>query len=154
MSEEKQSSAVPLERLIATQGFVLLTPQGNSMWPMIRYGLDSVKIVPKPHGRLSRYDIPVYRRDTGKVVFHRILKVKEDGYLICGDNQSRMEFVREDQILGVMEQYYRKDAVRSPKAFWYRFYLHTYCALPLWMRKWVLRVWHLPLRLRRKKKDC
>ncbi len=149
--QEKQMP-IPLEDLVAQQGFVLLTPQGDSMWPMIRYGIDSVKIVPKPQQRLSRYDIPVYRRDTGKVVFHRVLKVKEDGYLICGDNQSHYEFVRDDQILGVMETYYRGDTERSVRAFRYRFYLHTYCALPFWLRRWVLRVMKLPKRLFEKKK--
>ncbi len=143
--DAQNRQTAPIEDLIA-KGYLLLTPHGISMWPMIRFGKDSVQIEPVS-GRLCRFDVPVYRRASGQVVFHRILKVVDGGYLICGDNQSVLEFVRDDQILGVMRAYYRREKRIELTAKRYRFYLRTYCSAPLWMRKVFLFFVHLPRRV-------
>jgi hypothetical protein len=149
MSQEREQNTpeMRIEELIA-KGYLLLTPQGSSMWPMIRYGRDSVQVAPKTQ-RLQRFDVPVYRRKSGQVVFHRILKAVEGGYLICGDNQSVKEFVREEQILGVMTAYYRGEKRIELTARRYRFYVHTYCAMPLLLRRIFLFFAHLPRRVGR-----
>ncbi len=144
---EQNTPETRIEELIS-KGYLLLTPQGSSMWPMIRFGRDSVQVEPKTK-RLQRFDVPVYRRKSGQVVFHRILEAVEGGYLICGDNQSFKEFVREEQILGVMTAYYRGEKRVELTARRYRFYLHTYCAMPLVLRRVFLFFAHLPRRTAR-----
>ena len=59
------------------------TTVGDSMEPMLRNRRDTIIIEPV-HGRLKRYDLPLYRRPDGKYVLHRILHVKKEGYIICG----------------------------------------------------------------------
>ena len=46
---------------------------GDSMEPMLRNRKDTIIIEPV-HGRLKRYDLPLYRRPDGKYVLHRILQ--------------------------------------------------------------------------------
>ena len=54
------------------------TTVGDSMEPMLRNRKDTIIIEPV-HGRLKRYDLPLYRRPDGKYVLHRILHVKKNG---------------------------------------------------------------------------
>ena len=60
-------------------GRLIYTNVGDSMLPLIRQGRDLL-IIEKPHGRLKKYDIPLYRRDSGQYVLHRILKVRRNDY--------------------------------------------------------------------------
>lgn len=81
---------------------VTLLPRGTSMLPLIRQGMDEVvlKSVDRP---LKKYDIPFYKRKNGQFVLHRIIDVKKDGYVLCGDNQLDYEYnVTDDMIIGVV----------------------------------------------------
>lgn len=81
---------------------------GNSMWPFIHDG-DEVSIRSRRAGeKLHRYDIVLYRRDNGMKVLHRIIRIREDGYYMAGDNQVETEGpVPEESIIGVLEGFYR-----------------------------------------------
>ena len=100
---------VPLMAETLAQGHsVRFSPKGVSMLPMLRQGLDSVVLSPAP-GILRKYDIPLYRRDNGQYVLHRIIAVG-DTYTCMGDNQFRPEpGVRDDQIIGMVTAFYRGD---------------------------------------------
>lgn len=65
------------EEEIAHNGFLLYRNVGDSMLPLIRQGKDLLLIARKPQGRLNKYDVPLYRRDSGQYVLHRILKVRK-----------------------------------------------------------------------------
>ena len=100
---------VPLMAETLAQGHsVRFSPKGTSMLPMLRQGRDSVVLSPAPE-RLCKYDIPLYRRDNGQYVLHRIIDVGET-YTCMGDNQFRPEpGIRPDQIIGVVTAFYRDD---------------------------------------------
>lgn len=79
-----------------------ISPNGGSMLPLIVQGRDSVYIK-SPVGRLKKYDIAFYKRDNGKFVLHRVVKVKKDSYVMCGDNQLILEEgVKDRHIIGVV----------------------------------------------------
>ena len=81
---------------------VTIQPRGTSMLPLIRQGRDEV-ILKKPSGRLKKYDIPFYKRESGQFVLHRIVKVRKNDYVICGDNQTDYEYnITDDMILAVV----------------------------------------------------
>ncbi len=40
---------------------------------------------------LKKYDIPLYKHDNRQYAVHRVLKVRESDYVLCGDNQSAKE---------------------------------------------------------------
>jgi signal peptidase I len=70
------------EDVIERDGKLVYTNVGDSMRPLIRQGKDLI-IIEKQQGRLKKYDVPLYKRDSGQYVLHRILKVRENDYVIC-----------------------------------------------------------------------
>ena len=100
--------------IINKNDFFIATPVGTSMLPMIRERIDTVKLV-KVARNLKKYDVILYERPGNVYVLHRIIKViKKKGeikYICCGDNQVFLEkYVENDQIIGVMEGYFRGES--------------------------------------------
>lgn len=93
------------ERLSEGQN-IKFSPRGISMLPMLRQGIDCVVLSPiqKP---LKKYDIPLYQRDDGRYILHRIVAVDET-YTCRGDNQYEYEYgVRPDQMIAVVTSFTR-----------------------------------------------
>lgn len=114
--------AMPLirERLALGQS-VKFGPKGTSMLPMLRQGIDSVVLSPLPE-KLKKYDLPLYQRDNGQYVLHRILKAGEV-YTCIGDNQFEYEpGVRQDQMIAIATGFYRGDKLCSVDALSHRLY--------------------------------
>ena len=104
----RMDDLVPLfrERLEAGQK-VRFSPRGISMLPMLRQGRDCVILSPVPE-KLKKYDLPLYRRDDGKYVLHRVVKVDET-YTCIGDNQFVYEpGLRHDQMIAVVSALCRR----------------------------------------------
>lgn len=99
---------ITIEEAMVKNGFHLSTIVGDSMMPLLRNRRDTVKIVPVT-GKLKKYDLPLYKRPSGKYVLHRIVKVKKDHYVICGDNRVWREKVPFDWIIGLTETIYRDE---------------------------------------------
>lgn len=96
-------------------------PKGVSMMPMLRQGIDSVVLSPLPE-KLRKYDIPLYQRDDGHYVLHRIVKVGETVTCI-GDNQFLLERgLRREQMIGIVTAFYRGEKRHSVTEFGYRLY--------------------------------
>ena len=95
-----------IEEQLALSGEVMVCTSGISMLPMLRNRRDMV-VITKVKRPLERHDVPLYRLDSGKLVLHRILKVTDGGYIIRGDNLYFNEFVKDEQIIGVLKAFYR-----------------------------------------------
>ncbi len=80
--------------------------KGTSMLPMLDEDKDAVELV-EAKGRLQKYDLPLYRRRNGQLVLHRIIAVKKNHYLICGDNSTAIERVPMDRIVAVASGFYK-----------------------------------------------
>ena len=124
------------------------TTVGDSMEPMLRNRKDTIIIEPV-HGRLKRYDLPLYRRPDGKYVLHRILHVKKNGYVICGDNRWWKENVPDEWIVGVVTEFYRREEHIYITDRKYRQYVHLWCDF-FWIRVLILRVKHILQRIKKK----
>ena len=113
---------MPLIREILNSGkSVRILPRGISMLPMLRQGIDSVVISPLPQ-TLKKYDLPLYQRDDGKYILHRIVAVGETCTCI-GDNQFVPEpGVRRDQMIALVTGFYRGEKFHSVTEPGYRFY--------------------------------
>ena len=99
------------------------------MLPMLRQGIDCVVLSPiqKP---LKKYDIPLYRRDDGRYILHRIVAVG-DTYTCRGDNQYEYEYgVRQNQMIAVVTSFTRGEKEISVTNFLYR----CYCVLWHYLR--------------------
>ena len=104
--ESRNKKEMHIEDVIRKNGVYVSTTAGVSMYPMLRNRRDTIMIKPVT-GRLEKYDVPLYRR--GKdYVLHRIVAVKPEGYVICGDNCMRKEYnITDQQIIGVLRGFYR-----------------------------------------------
>lgn len=100
-------------------------PKGVSMLPMIRQGIDRVQLSPLPE-KLSKYDLPLYKRDNGQYVLHRIVGVGET-YTCIGDNQIDLEpGVRHDQMIALVTMFTRDNKEISVNNLSYKIYCR-YC---------------------------
>ena len=137
------------EEILARDGQLVYTNVGDSMLPLIRQGRDLLVIKPKV-GRLMKYDIPLYKRDSGQYVLHRVLKVRPDDYVICGDNRWSREYgITDRHIVGVLTALIR-NGKEIPMTDWrLRMYAHLWCDLfPL--RAGILRCLSVMKRVRRR----
>ena len=120
--QASMEALVPLfqERLEAGQQ-VRFSPMGISMLPMLREGRDSVVLSPAPE-RLRKYDLPLYRRDNGAYVLHRVTEAGNT-YTCIGDNQFTTESgVRRDQIIAVVTGFRRNGRDHTVTEPGYRLY--------------------------------
>lgn len=108
------------ERLAAGQS-VCFSPKGISMLPMLRQGVDTVTLSPIT-APLKKYDLPLYQRDSGKYVLHRIVGVG-DTLTCAGDNQVVLERgLRQEQMIGVVTAFTRGGKTHTVDERGYRLY--------------------------------
>ena len=120
---------------------VKFAPRGTSMLPMLRQGIDSVVLSPLPE-KLKKFDLPLYQRDNGQYVLHRIVKAGET-YTCMGDNQFVPEYgLRHEQMIGLVTAFCRDKKEISVTTFTHR----VYCRLWHYSRP-VRQLWRLGLGL-------
>ena len=96
-------------------------PGGISMMPTIRPQRDIVIVGPLPE-QLKKYDLPLYRRDNGAFVLHRIVKTGET-YTCVGDGQFQYEpGIRRDQMVAIVTAIIRDGKEISVRSPLYRLY--------------------------------
>lgn len=139
------------EEELRQNGYLLYRNVGDSMMPLIRQGRDLVLIERRPEGRLKKYEVPLYRRDSGQYVLHRILQVRKDDYVLCGDNRWQRETgITDRHIIGVLTAVIRDGKKLPVTDKRYRAYVHLWCDLfPI--RAAVLWCRDLPGRVKRKR---
>lgn len=127
---QKTSKAVPMEEmspllaeLINSGADVTITVTGNSMKPMLCHLRDTVLLTKCNPASLKKGDIPLYRRESGSYILHRILKVNEGSYDIAGDHQYILERdVKKTQVLCVVKGFTRNGKYHSVDEVGYRVY--------------------------------
>lgn len=132
------------EEELKEKGVLVYTNVGTSMRPLIRQGKDVMIIssLDKLGRNLKKMDVPLYKRESGQYVLHRIIKVTKDGYVIRGDNTYSNEYgVTDHQIIGVLTGVIRNGKEISVNSFGYKvysyFWLYTYYIrkVVVWMKR-------------------
>ena len=93
------------EELLSRDGKLVYKTKGVSMLPMLRQNRDLV-VIGVPASRLGKYDVALYKRGADYVL-HRVVGVRENGYLIRGDNTYILEHVPEGAVIGVLRSFVR-----------------------------------------------
>lgn len=127
-------------------GRLVYTNKGVSMMPLLRQDKDLMIIEKKVEGQLKQYDAVLFIRDNGQYVVHRILKVREKDYWIVGDNCFTGEYIREDQIIGVLTGVVRNGKTITNTDRLYRLYVWLWCRFYR-VRFFLLRSKHLVRRV-------
>lgn len=129
-----------LEAELRQKGEIVYTNTGDSMYPLIRPVGDIIVVKRKTSG-FKRYDIPLYKRNNGKYVLHRILKVNKNGtYVTCGDNRYTKEYgLTDENMLGILHSVVRDGKEIKMTDVKYRIYSRLWCDF-FFLRKIVLLV--------------
>lgn len=108
---------------------------GTSMIPLLITN-DKVTIVKTKS--VKKNDIILYQRKDGTYVLHRILKIKNDVFYLCGDNQAKLEYpIYLEDIIGKVISYKKLDNLNNEynlKNFKYKLYVW------IWSNRFIRRV--------------
>ena len=115
---------------------------GNSMLPLWRDRHNNVVLTACDPESLKKGDIPLYKRDNGQYVLHRIIKVNEQTFDLLGDAQWAKELgLSKSNVIAVTKGYYtEKGKYVSCDSARHKFYSATWSAL-LPLRRWILAIY-------------
>ena len=129
MNQPGSSAVSNFEETVSRDGRLVYSNVGDSMYPLIREGRDLI-IVEAADGPLRRFDVPLYRRDNGKVVLHRIISARKGEYVLCGDNRWQVERgITDRHIIGILTAVVRDGNTISVQDKRYRLYVYIWCGL-------------------------
>ena len=99
-----------IEDVLNGGGVVALTISGVSMYPMLKNRRDCV-VIGKYVGGASKYDVLLYRDPRKRLVLHRLIKnEKTNGcFVIRGDNCVSKEYIPEENVIGILSEFTRKE---------------------------------------------
>ncbi|MBE7092950.1 MAG: hypothetical protein E7365_07225 [Clostridiales bacterium] len=110
-----------IEEMLSVEGVYIATTVGLSMFPLLRNRKDNAVIISKPK-QLKKYDVPLYRRGDDYVL-HRIIDIKENKYIIRGDNCEFSETdIKDENIIGILDGVYRGNLYISVNNLLYKIY--------------------------------
>ncbi len=104
-----------------------VAPKGRSMLPLMREGKTQVIVEPVSR-ELTVGEMPLYEREDGFYILHRVVGVDEDYYYIRGDNCVTLETVPKKDVLGVVTELRRNGHTIRPTDWHYRLYVRLLMA--------------------------
>ncbi len=137
------------EEYLEKNGSMTYSNVGTSMMPLLKQGRDLFTVTKKDSERCRKYDVVLYRRPPDKYVLHRVVKVRENDYVILGDNCINKEYgITDDDILGVMTSFVHKGKQHTVNDMTYRIYSHLWVDLSFFRVK----LKKLRMKMKRRKK--
>lgn len=137
------------EEQLKKTGTLVYYNVGDSMMPLLKENRD-LMVLSVPNRPIRKYDAILYKRDSGQYVMHRVIEIREDGYVLCGDNRYCKEFgVKDEQVLAILTSVLRKGKTVSVDSTQYKIYVHLWCDLFI-IRAAILRIKYIFLRYVRK----
>lgn len=120
------------ESELEQSGKLIFTVNGVSMRPLFHARTDAILVKKCVPNELKNLDIVLFKRFGPKgeqYVLHRIVDKTPDGlFVIAGDNCADADYVRTDDILGVVVSAQRGDKPIKLEGFRYSWYLKTWCS--------------------------
>ena len=104
-------------------------PRGGSMWPMLFNNKAGIVEIHKLEHPAKRYDVVLYIRGEEQGIIHRVLRVRENDYMIAGDNCWNKEAVPKEKVVGIVTRFYRKGKWYEVTDKRYLFYAHLWTDL-------------------------
>ena len=90
------------------------------MLPFLRERKDTIVI--QKREQYKKFDVVLYKRK-GNYVLHRIIKVLPETFHIRGDNCYYDEYVKHNEIIGVMVECYRGEKKVNLNSIFYKLYV-------------------------------
>lgn len=115
---------VPVAREMLEDGreYGCEVPNGDMM-PTLRDFYDTV-VIAKPYSTLKKNDVVLYQKTNGEFSISRIVYINGETYSLSCDGLSTTDYnVHNDQIIGIMTSFLRKDKTISADNKYYLYYL-------------------------------
>ncbi len=118
--------------------FVIISTSGVSMKPLLydKGRKDATQVLIEPvTGQLRVGELPLFERQDGKLVIHRVIEVRKDSlgnaimYRTRGDNCMSCEQIHPDKVLGMVTKIYRKRRTINVTDCGYRMYVRIWNAI-------------------------
>lgn len=110
-----------LETILQEGKEVSFTITGNSMWPLLLHGRDSVVLERFDADDLRVGDMVLFRTPLGNYIFHRVSKISGDTFETIGDgNCFKDGFFAKEAIIGRADLVIRKGKKIRCKSFGWR----------------------------------
>ena len=98
-----------IEKLLQKDGEITYKTAGTSMWPMLSNHYNHV-VIKTINRSLAPGDVILFRRKSGQLVLHRLVKLRGKEYVFRGDNQTANEYgITDECILGILKGFFRKN---------------------------------------------
>lgn len=111
------------EDFLEKNGSMTYSNVGVSMMPLLKEGRDLFTVRKKGAQRCKKYDVVLYRRPPAKYVLHRVIRVRDNDYVILGDNCINKEYgITDNDIIGVMTSFVHNGKKHSVNETGYRLY--------------------------------
>ena len=110
-----------IEDILEKEDYYISTSVGNSMLPFLRNRKDTIVI--QKAISYKKFDIVLYKRND-TYVLHRIIKILPDTFHIRGDNCYYDEYVKHDDIIGVLVECYRGEKKINLNGMLYKIYVY------------------------------
>ncbi len=95
---------------------------GRSMEPLL-YERETLVVICRVDRKLKRGELPLYKRQDGKYVMHRIIRTCKNTYITRGDNQFVNETIPMESVIGVVREVHRRGKVIRTDSFGYKLYV-------------------------------
>lgn len=95
--------------------------RGPSMRPLFKTGRDVV-IISSLNRPLKKYDVVLYTGAHNKYTLHRIIGIRDGLYIIRGDNTYKKEYVKKENVIGILTEFNRRGKRSSVEKRSYKFY--------------------------------
>ena len=115
------SPSLMIEDELSKYGTYAANTVGTSMQPLFKTHRD-VAVLKKPDRTLKKYDVVLYTGASHKYILHRIIGVREDYFVIRGDNTFGKEYVSRYRILAYLGSFNRKGKHHTVDEFGYKLY--------------------------------
>ena len=113
------------EEFLEKNGTMTYSNVGVSMMPLLKQGRDLFTVRKKGKERCKKYDVVLYRRPPSSYVLHRIIRVRDNDYVILGDNCVNREYgIKDSDIIGVMTEFVHNGRKHTVNEMGYRIYSH------------------------------
>ena len=110
-----------IEEIIAEGGHFTLCVSGSSMNPFLVHGRDFVRLIKCNPQDLKKGRILLFKRASGELVLHRVMRVLSDGRLIMnGDAQVWCETISSDMVIAAVSDIECNGKSVSCSSFKYR----------------------------------
>ncbi len=110
-----------IEETVGSGGTMPIVVTGNSMRPFLKDGEHTVWLERCTDSDFKRGRIFLFRRTNGKIVLHRVRKVRPDGVLVMnGDAQNWCENIEKNQVLAVVTHIEANGKKKPCKSLFYR----------------------------------